>query len=99
MSRWVKPLYEPRPVIVSWPARIRSSASFCTFAADTPFIPRDRVARLHGAREMADVPLACAASGGFAGEALCQLFMGGLLLWIASAILGPIYELITRLPV
>ncbi|MFC5397150.1 molybdenum cofactor guanylyltransferase MobA [Bosea vestrisii] len=33
-------------------------------AADTPFIPRDLVARLHAAREEAGVPLACAASGG-----------------------------------
>ncbi|WP_186420426.1 molybdenum cofactor guanylyltransferase MobA [Bosea sp. CS1GBMeth4] len=34
-------------------------------AADTPFIPRDLVARLHAAREAAGVPLACAASGGW----------------------------------
>lgn len=34
-------------------------------AADTPFIPRDLVARLHRAREQGDVPLACAASGGW----------------------------------
>lgn len=34
-------------------------------AADTPFIPRDLVARLHAAREEANVPLACAASGGW----------------------------------
>lgn len=34
-------------------------------AADTPFIPRDLVARLHDAREAANVPLACAASGGW----------------------------------
>ena len=33
-------------------------------AADTPFIPRDLVARLHAAREEAGVPLACAASSG-----------------------------------
>lgn len=33
-------------------------------AADTPFIPRDLVARLHAAREEASVPLACAVSGG-----------------------------------
>ena len=33
-------------------------------AADTPFIPRDLVARLHAAREETGVPLACAASGG-----------------------------------
>lgn len=34
-------------------------------AADTPFIPRDLVARLHAARLAAGVPLACAASGGW----------------------------------
>ncbi|PZN98913.1 MAG: molybdenum cofactor guanylyltransferase MobA [Hyphomicrobiales bacterium] len=34
-------------------------------ATDTPFIPRDLVARLHGAREADSVPLACAASGGW----------------------------------
>lgn len=34
-------------------------------AADTPFIPRDLVARLHAAREAEHVPLACAASGGW----------------------------------
>lgn len=34
-------------------------------AADTPFIPRDLVTRLHEAREQASVPLACAASGGW----------------------------------
>lgn len=34
-------------------------------AADTPFIPRDLVVRLHAARATANVPLACAASGGW----------------------------------
>lgn len=34
-------------------------------AADTPFIPDDLVARLHEAREAQNVPLACAASGGW----------------------------------
>jgi len=34
-------------------------------AADTPFIPRDLVARLHAARESQGVPIACAASGGW----------------------------------
>lgn len=34
-------------------------------AADTPFIPRDLVMRLHEARVAAGVPLACAASGGW----------------------------------
>ncbi|TVR06264.1 MAG: molybdenum cofactor guanylyltransferase MobA [Salinarimonadaceae bacterium] len=33
-------------------------------AADTPFLPRDFVERLHAAREAAGVPLACAASDG-----------------------------------
>ena len=33
-------------------------------AADTPFIPRDLVARLHAARAAAGAALACAASGG-----------------------------------
>ena len=32
---------------------------------DAPFLPPDLAARLHGAREVADVPLACAASGGW----------------------------------
>lgn len=34
-------------------------------AADTPFIPHDLVARLHEARQAQNVPLACAASGGW----------------------------------
>lgn len=34
-------------------------------AADTPFIPHDLVARLHEARKAQNVPLACAASGGW----------------------------------
>ena len=33
-------------------------------AADSPFIPQDFVSRLHAARQAADVPLACAESGG-----------------------------------
>jgi molybdenum cofactor guanylyltransferase len=33
-------------------------------AADSPFLPRDLVARLHAARAEAGVPLACASSGG-----------------------------------
>lgn len=32
-------------------------------------------------------------------EPALTLLMGGLLLWIASAVLGPIYDIITRLPV
>ena len=34
-----------------------------------------------------------------AAEPALTILMGGLLLWIAGAVLGPIYELITRLPV
>lgn len=34
-----------------------------------------------------------------AAEPALTLLMGGLLLWIASAVLDPIYSLITRLPV
>ena len=32
-------------------------------------------------------------------EPALTLLMGGLLLWIASAVLGPIYDIITRLPI
>lgn len=35
-----------------------------TAASDIPFLPRDFVARLHAARDDADLPLASAASGG-----------------------------------
>lgn len=38
-------------------------------AADTPFLPADFVARLHAARQVAGVPLACAASAGQAHPA------------------------------
>lgn len=34
-----------------------------------------------------------------AAEPALTVLMGGLLLWIASAVLGPIYDIITRLPV
>ncbi|MCW8086788.1 molybdenum cofactor guanylyltransferase MobA [Sabulicella glaciei] len=37
-----------------------------TVPGDSPFLPPDLVARLHAAREAAGVPLACAASGGWA---------------------------------
>lgn len=37
-----------------------------TVPGDSPFLPRDLVARLHAAREDAGVPLACAGSGGWA---------------------------------
>jgi len=51
---------------LDWLAANRPGAQWLvSVAADTPFIPRDLVARLHGAREEANVPLACAASGGW----------------------------------
>ena len=51
---------------LDWLAANRPGAHWLvSVAADTPFIPRDLVARLHGAREMAGAPLACAASGGW----------------------------------
>jgi len=34
-----------------------------SLATDSPFLPRDLVGRLHGARQAAQVPLACAQSG------------------------------------
>lgn len=34
-----------------------------------------------------------------AAEPALTILMGGMLLWIASAVLGPIYDIITRLPV
>ncbi len=39
-------------------------AYVASVAADTPFLPRDYVSRLHVAREAAGVPLACAESDG-----------------------------------
>lgn len=51
---------------LDWLAANRPGAQWLvSVAADTPFIPRDLVARLHAAREEANVPLACAASGGW----------------------------------
>ncbi|HEV2509175.1 molybdenum cofactor guanylyltransferase MobA [Bosea sp. (in: a-proteobacteria)] len=51
---------------LDWLAANRPGALWLvSVAADTPFIPRDLVARLHAAREAANVPLACAASGGW----------------------------------
>lgn len=51
---------------LDWLAANRPGAEWLvSVAADTPFIPRDLVARLHDAREAANVPLACAASGGW----------------------------------
>lgn len=51
---------------LDWLAVNRPGAEWLvSVAADTPFIPRDLVARLHAARTEANVPLACAASGGW----------------------------------
>lgn len=51
---------------LDWLAANRPGSDWLvSVAADTPFIPRDLVARLHVAREAAGVPLACAASGGW----------------------------------
>lgn len=51
---------------LDWLAANRPGADWLvSVAADTPFIPRDLVARLHAARMMAGLPLACAASGGW----------------------------------
>jgi molybdopterin-guanine dinucleotide biosynthesis protein A len=51
---------------LDWLAANRPGAQWLvSVAADTPFIPRDLVARLHAERAAANVPLACAASGGW----------------------------------
>lgn len=51
---------------LDWMAAHRPQTEWLvSVAADTPFIPRDLVARLHEAREEQGVPLACAASGGW----------------------------------
>lgn len=51
---------------LDWMAAIRPELDcLVSVAADTPFIPRDLVARLHAARRAENVPLACAASGGW----------------------------------
>ncbi|GAU81104.1 molybdenum cofactor guanylyltransferase MobA [Bosea sp. BIWAKO-01] len=51
---------------LDWMAAHRPGhAWMVSVAADTPFIPRDLVHRLHAAREAGNVPLACAASGGW----------------------------------
>src|SRR3954468_17134550 len=50
---------------LDWAAMHRPEiADVVSVAADTPFLPRDLVARLHAAREQAGTPLACAQSGG-----------------------------------
>ncbi len=51
---------------LDWMAENRPALHWLvSVAADTPFIPGNLVARLHAAREAQDVPLACAASGGW----------------------------------
>ncbi len=51
---------------LDWMAAHRPQTEWLvSVAADTPFIPRDLVPRLHEAREEQGVPLACAASGGW----------------------------------
>lgn len=51
---------------LDWLAANRPDAQWLvSVAADTPFIPCDLVTRLHAGREAANVPLACAASGGW----------------------------------
>ena len=50
---------------LDWAARNRPGIEWvASAAADSPFLPRDLVSRLHAARAAAGVPLACAASGG-----------------------------------
>jgi molybdopterin-guanine dinucleotide biosynthesis protein A len=50
---------------LDWAATHRPEVGYvASVAADTPFLPRDFVQRLHIAREQADVGLACAKSGG-----------------------------------
>ena len=50
---------------LDWASAHRPDLAYvASAAADTPFLPRDFVARLHAAREAAGVPLACAESGG-----------------------------------
>src|SRR5215212_7527257 len=49
---------------LDWAAAHRPTITWvASVAADSPFLPRDFVARLHAARILADVPLACAESG------------------------------------
>jgi molybdenum cofactor guanylyltransferase len=50
---------------LDWAAEHRPGIAWvASVAADTPFLPRDLVSRLHAAREAAGTPLACAESGG-----------------------------------
>lgn len=56
---------------LDWLAAQRPTAAWLlSVAADTPFLPRDLVPRLHAARAAAGVPLACAASAGQAHHAI-----------------------------
>lgn len=51
--------------VLDWAAANRPGIRYvASAAADTPFLPDDLVARLHAGRAAADLPLACAASGG-----------------------------------
>ncbi len=50
---------------LDWTAAHRPEIAWvASAAADSPFLPRDFLARLHAARVLADVPLACAESDG-----------------------------------
>lgn len=50
---------------LEWAAAERPDLAWIvTVSTDSPFLPRDLVARLHAARAAAGTPLACAASGG-----------------------------------
>jgi molybdenum cofactor guanylyltransferase len=50
---------------LNWAAAHRPAIAWVVSApGDTPFLPPDLVSRLHGAREAAGLPLACASSGG-----------------------------------
>ena len=50
---------------LDWAAAHRPTIAWvASAAADSPFLPRDFVARLHAAHDRADAPLACAESGG-----------------------------------
>lgn len=50
---------------LEWAAAERPDLAWIvTVSTDSPFLPRDLVARLHAARAAAGMPLACAASGG-----------------------------------
>jgi molybdopterin-guanine dinucleotide biosynthesis protein A len=50
---------------LDWAAQNRPDIAYvATLAADTPFVPRDFVSRLHAARAAAGTPLACAETDG-----------------------------------